>query len=171
VSRAQELQKKMRAFVKKVGCAPFKSEDYDDAEWLDVWAEWEQLRQDSQPWPKCCAAMREHRGLIYAAFPFDHEGEGGDFYETVESPEKYQQFTPHWQMAYQMKGRGRVKAARPTRCPFCGEKLPAIRAKAVRPEPLCKIEDGGYYCSECKERVDSCICWPPLSAYEIVEGS
>jgi len=52
----------------------------------------------------------------------------------------------------------------PSCCPFCGERLPAIRRK-----PRCpKVSTGtdGNYCDTCGKRNESCRCAPPWMAYE-----
>jgi hypothetical protein len=50
-------------------------------------------------------------------------------------------------------------------CPFCGKSLPEMQRMANPPSPLCVIEDGGYRCSTCGERLNVCECHPPEDAF------
>ena len=52
-------------------------------------------------------------------------------------------------------------------CPFCGQKLPPIRMKDPLPEPVMTMDDGGYYCSTCHERLHCCECRPPEEMWEV----
>lgn len=51
-------------------------------------------------------------------------------------------------------------------CPFCGDRLPAVRRRAVQPELVCRVSDGGYYCDTCGERLNCCGCAAPEAAWE-----
>jgi len=51
-------------------------------------------------------------------------------------------------------------------CPFCGAPLPEMVLKEPIPKTVSVVLDGGYYCSTCKERLYSCMCDPPASAFE-----
>jgi hypothetical protein len=57
------------------------------------------------------------------------------------------------------------KAPDPKFCPFCGTPLPKL-VKKKRPPKVQLVEDGGYYCSTCGERIRSCECPYPEQAYE-----
>lgn len=52
-------------------------------------------------------------------------------------------------------------------CPFCGTKLPKVREKEIKPEPLWTPNDG--YCGTCNRRNGrGCRCNPPEAAYEVI---
>lgn len=53
-------------------------------------------------------------------------------------------------------------------CPHCGTSLPSFVARTDPPSPLC-TPDGGR-CGTCRERYDSCLCYPPQCAWS-VEGA
>jgi hypothetical protein len=55
-------------------------------------------------------------------------------------------------------------------CPFCGEKLPALRKKREQPPLVMRITDGGYYCDTCGERANPCECSPPEECWEEKKG-
>jgi hypothetical protein len=159
-----ELARRVREIVERA--QESDGSIYDFPEWEKLYDEWNEAREAARPWPVCCSEMRKHRGLVYARFLDE------SFYDTPDSPEKYQQFSMGWAIAYEAPSRGisrgMTQVVYPERCPFCGQVLPKIVPKKKRPEPLCKIEDGGYYCSECRERAHGCLCFPPHAAYEIV---
>ena len=54
----------------------------------------------------------------------------------------------------------------PKFCPYCGTALPKLVRKKPMPKNICRVTDGGYYCSTCRERLDNCLCDPPASAFE-----
>jgi len=51
-------------------------------------------------------------------------------------------------------------------CPYCGERLPKMRKRAVPPEPLCRPDEEGFYCLTCRRRANECHCLPPEAAWE-----
>jgi hypothetical protein len=51
-------------------------------------------------------------------------------------------------------------------CPFCGTALPVMVRKEPAPKTVSLVLDGGYYCSNCRERLDACLCDPPSFAFE-----
>lgn len=55
-------------------------------------------------------------------------------------------------------------APTPKFCPYCATPLPKMVRKEDPPSPLCRNEDD--YCGTCTERLDSCFCYPPTSAFE-----
>ena len=55
-------------------------------------------------------------------------------------------------------------------CPVCSALMPKIRLKAVLPNKIMMIVDGGYYCDTCEERLDSCECKRPEEMWEVDDG-
>lgn len=51
-------------------------------------------------------------------------------------------------------------------CPFCATPVPVMALKNPLPVTICRVTDGGYYCDNCNERLDTCLCDPPSSAFE-----
>jgi hypothetical protein len=54
----------------------------------------------------------------------------------------------------------------PKFCPYCGTPLPRMVRKKPMPPNICRVQDGGYYCSTCRENLNGCLCDPPASAFE-----
>jgi len=51
-------------------------------------------------------------------------------------------------------------------CPSCGSKMPNIQIVSKLPERFRTVEDGGYYCSTCNERLGNCQCTDPLEMWQ-----
>ena len=62
----------------------------------------------------------------------------------------------------------RENAPAPRFCPWCGTALPRMRRKADRDPDICRVNDGGYYCATCGDRLNVCDCLYPSAAFEPV---
>lgn len=113
-------------------------------------------RLASRPYPSCCEEAKRYR-TVYLSVPDGARPRKATwrpvFIDLNEDPNDR---GSAWYRAM-------PKAAF---CTFCGAALPKMVRKADPPKPLCKIEDGGYYCSTCRERGQSCLCLPPSAAFE-----
>ena len=123
-----------------------------------------QRREDQRalvPHPTCCDAIREYPIITFSV----SQGDDGNLTATG-----------HWMVRIDASfwndynGGHYVDYIRgkpaPEYCPFCATPLPKMTLKNPPPPDLCRVTDGGYYCDNCKERLDSCICDPPSSAFE-----
>lgn len=124
-------------------------------------------QMEAIPLPTCCEAARKFPTIAF--FVDDGDGDSNktegrwvtathDKLSTFARGKFYGDHQSRW---YEDK-------PSPTHCPYCGEALPEMRRKAKRPRGMCRVEDGGYYCSTCKERLNCCLCLPPEAAFEPV---
>lgn len=133
----------------------------DRAEYLELERlrdENQMARLNAQPVPTCCADAKEYRTVQFSV-PDDASGspKSGTWYPSFID----QNWDPN------ERSSAWYESMPPARfCVFCGTALPKMRLKATPPEPLCKIDDGGYYCSTCHERLHACTCLPPAAAFE-----
>ena len=109
------------------------------------------------PLPTCCEAARSHPVVYFAVeYVFDNadtntsEGRWHVALNTDLMQAKDWSDTP----------------PDPKFCPYCGTSLPKMKRQDPLPEDLCRVQDGGDYCSTCKERLMSCMCAPPESAFK-----
>lgn len=136
------------------------SPSFEDIEWDRLCRRRETEMHESRPWPTCCKEMQRHRGLIWALLP--------DRFGSMPDSPKRRRMLPEWSIQYQKPGDTWQALSCPKHCPFCGRSLPKLRLRESPPAPLCRIEDGGFYCNECGERVSNCYCYPLEAAYEVV---
>ena len=91
-----------------------------------------------------------------------------DYY--VYDKEYFLKNTPYWIVRGSVMAKGHFpKDSRVCEihfCPSCGEKLSPVRMKEVLPEKVVTIEDGGFYCSTCGERLNVCECARPHEMWE-----
>lgn len=123
-------------------------EEFDELENLRV--AWYRTCEDAQPTPQCCADSRAHLAIVFVVDVYDEHDSRPAWRLRLASPRSFE------------NGRPPV----PTFCPFCGTRLPTMTKKAVPPAPLMVCTDGGNHCDTCEERLSSCTCWPPETAYE-----
>lgn len=116
------------------------------------------------PVPTCCEAAQKYPTISFSVEYGDgedsHKTEGRWYVATlqelsqsraVEDPDYYRNGLPE-----------------PKFCPYCGTALPTMKRKNPMPKTVCRVTDGGYYCSTCKERLNCCLCDPLSSAFEPV---
>lgn len=125
------------------------------------------------PLPTCCEAATK-----YPAVTFQVDFQDPD--EDAEFDEEKPPFTGkgRWyvilsdtfkqERAAQYEDYYRTPHPEPKFCPYCGAGLPKMVLKDPVPETVCRVLDGGYYCSTCRDRLNECVCDPPSSAFEPV---
>lgn len=117
--------------------------------------------------PNCCDEQRLVRSIVIR-FHLDDDWDG----ET---------FIPHWGLRVNLekdyfygmdkKTRDLVYKSRPSFCPYCGSRLPAIERRNIGSIPIFVPTNEYYdYCATCKERAMGCICLPPQFAWQPVGG-
>lgn len=127
------------------------------------------------PVPTCCEAARRDPATVFYVSVYD---------EDSSAVEGRWELRTHEKLAQSREGAIRARMAlegrhvdqiftlppEPKFCPYCGVSLPKMRRKNPAPENVCRVEDGGYYCSTCKERLHACLCDPPEAAFEFDNG-
>jgi hypothetical protein len=113
----------------------------------------EKKRKSTVPMPKCCLEIQNFC-TVYASV---------DIYDTKDSSKE----DACWKIQYDFE-HSLIKKSPPSPqyCPWCGTKLPELVRKKNPPTPICVVNDGGYYCSVCKERLIACDCLSPEAAWE-----
>jgi len=114
------------------------------------------------PLPTCCEDARTHPAVVFSV------GYCGE--DTHVAPGEWVVAT-HDKMAQVRLEENRKhyydKPAPSAKfCPYCGKALPVMRRKDPIPATVCRVVDGGYYCSTCRERLCNCLCDPASSAFE-----
>jgi hypothetical protein len=112
------------------------------------------------PVPPCCTEARRYPTIVFAV----------RYGEEIPS----NQATGRWEAAVHPRAVSeKAKDAawyenypEPKFCPFCGTRVPKMVRKDPPPTNICLVQDGGYYCSTCKERLNDCVCDPLSSAFE-----
>jgi hypothetical protein len=98
------------------------------------------------PRATCCKEM-----LVFPSATFVVE-EGVGYWLAAHAPEKGH---------YASAARAVAKF-----CSYCCAPMPKVR-RMKDPPPVAIVNDGGYYCTVCNERVQRCSCLPPECAWEI----
>ncbi len=111
--------------------------------------------------PQCCEYAKTYITLRYE----DAEIYDQDF--LLNTP-------PYWKVRgcemKEFKNPSAVRYDEIKVCPSCEEKMPDIQLVFQLPEKFTIIEDGGYYCSTCNERLDSCQCTNPLEMWQLANN-
>lgn len=150
MGRSEEVAR-YRALSAREGKPGFSVEER--REWDRLGDELHQSAEASIPKPGCCEAMRLHPAVTFVVddMPDSRTGRG-------------------WWRARYYDQRAPIDhhhtPAEASFCPFCGKGLPKMRRKNPVPADVCVINDGGYYCSTCRERLQACICLSPAAAFE-----
>ena len=108
------------------------------------------------PHPQCCDTAKKY---IFAYQDVDYRT------ESVRNDGK-----PRWKSTFSTDYRGDSwgSASLPlTFCPFCGTTLPDMQ-KRRDPPPVVQTYQDFNYCATCEERLSSCMCSHPESAWEPV---
>lgn len=118
-----------------------------------------QLQRKADVGLTCCEAIQDYPVIRGQIGPDDYEDE----------PE-----APWWRwnmcgdscsanqarrIRYDSEGRLDLSCPLPTVCPFCARPLPKM-VRTTIDAPVQTVEDGGYYCSTCQERLMCCKCLP-----------
>jgi hypothetical protein len=112
------------------------------------------------PVPQCCLASRKHPAVIFTVAYDEGDSHKAPGYWTINVFDKLvQAINPNW-----AKG----PLPRPKYCPYCGKALPQMRRKNPIPPTVCRVVDGGFYCSTCRNRLQACLCDPLSFAFEPV---
>lgn len=112
------------------------------------------------PHPTCCEAIQEYPILTFVAL-IGEDGNPTDGRWRVRVDSSFWDDYNGGHYIDYIRG-----MPAPEYCPFCATKLPVMTLKKPLPPNLSRVSDGGYYCDNCKERLDGCICDPPSSAFE-----
>lgn len=111
----------------------------------------------SVPRPKCCKEAQEYPAITFSV-DYDKDPVEGKWYISTNE-----------HLCSRLSIRNRFfyeNRPAPKFCPYCGTPLPEMIRKDPVPENICVITDGGYYCDTCEERLSSCKCLAPSSAFE-----
>jgi hypothetical protein len=126
------------------------------------------------PVPPCCEAARRDPAIVFYVSVYSGDSSAAEGRWELRTHEKLTLMMEDATRA-RMALEGRrvdhihVLPPEPKFCPYCGASLPKMRRKDPVPETVCRVEDGGYYCSTCKERLHECLCDPPEAAFEFAE--
>ena len=119
------------------------------------------------PRPTCCAAIQKYPVItFYVDWDDETSSNVGEGYWYAHSDESDASF----EIIRRDKDYYAEHKPDPKFCPFCGASLPKMVRKNPMPENIRVIEDGGYYCGTCEERLDGCLCDPSESAFEPERG-
>ena len=114
------------------------------------------------PRPNCCDAIQKYPVLNFVV----NRG-GGEDTSTADGKWRIILGEDFWYKFYIGDlGDYIVGMPDPEYCPFCGANVPKMVRKNPPPTNICRITDGGYYCDNCKLRLNECICDPPGAAFE-----
>jgi hypothetical protein len=123
----------------------------------------EDTRINSIPIPKCCEEQRA-RPTIMAMIDF-----GDDDDTSLLEPKWFVARLKTFDTVRYHEDRNAIPSNEPRFCPYCGTQLPRLVRKKKPPKKLCRVVDGGFYCDNCKERLNECSCYPPEAAWEVEE--
>jgi hypothetical protein len=146
-----------------------KRESLDDMtkdEWKEFVALEKEIREadmDAFIFPTCCEEARKHPSVFVGVNVYDGDSREAEAMWIVP-PIPINDVRTHLMEKYGTDGLLRPS---PKFCPYCGTPLPKLVRKDPFPEETCVVEDGGYYCSTCKERLNCCICFPSEHAWKI----
>jgi hypothetical protein len=127
------------------------------------------------PVPACCEAARSDPAIVFYVNVYGEDSsevEGHWELKTHEKLVRLREGAGRARMALEGRHVDRIFTSppEPKFCPYCGAPLPKMRRKNPAPENVCRVEDGGYHCSTCKERLHACLCDPPETAFEFEDG-
>lgn len=169
------LKQRARFFVlQKKGKRGKKRTENEQAEWEALCEKRHNDILSMIPLPMCCENARKYPVVTFSVDETDPEEEDDEPEEGDALPPL--KATADWYIEVADKFLSvrrsehedyySVPWPSPKFCPYCGASLPKMRLKDPVPETICRVLDGGYYCSTCDDRLNECMCDPQSSAYE-----
>lgn len=125
---------------------------------MNLWSKLRKLNEESNKFEELSAHRREE---MAAEMPVPFCCPKASGMRVALSASHFQ----GWQASFRGNDRC-VQYAEVHYCPFCGDSLPGLVRKANPPAHIMVTEDDNY-CETCKERLDSCFCSAPQSAWEV----
>ena len=120
--------------------ADIEDEDERDAKEGELWDQHRLRVEKAKPCPACC-----DNGAHLRAYPS---------YDRLDAPPRFGvSVSDTW---YAIKF-----------CPWCAAPMPEFEYAPQPNEHYMICTDGGYYCDECGERLDSCYCLPRECAWKV----
>ena len=134
-------------------------ENYD--EWDQANDEVQKRQLEAAHRPSCCEAAVKYPVVNFSVELYDDDSREAEGRWSATFNE-YLVAKPRRAMAWYNT------IPEPKFCTYCGLSLPKLKRKDPFPPDTCVVQDGGYYCSTCSERLNACLCLPPAFAWEPV---